>query len=204
MAKRKYEQHLRAQGAEETRRRILDTLYERLHSAPSEPVSIDRIAQAAAVSRSTVYLVFGTRAGLFDALGGDLLRRGGFEGMVRSVLQPDAMEGLRDGIRANVSMYAAHRDVLRALYSMAQLDADAVGGAVQRLEEGRAAGMNDLARRLAEQGVLRAEVTSDEAATVLWLLSGFDSFDLLYTGRSLALDEVTATLVTTAERALFR
>ncbi|MFF9852775.1 TetR/AcrR family transcriptional regulator [Streptomyces litmocidini] len=204
MTHRKYEQRLRAQGAEETRRRILDALYERLRSAPSEPVSVDRIARAAEVSRSTVYLVFGTRSGLFDALGADLLRRGGFEDMVRAVLQPDAMKGLRDGIRGNVSMYAAHRDVLRALYSMAQLDADAVGGAVQRLEKGRAAGMNDLAQRLAEQDALRPEVTVDEAATVLWLLSGFDSFDLLYTGRSLTLDEVAATLVTTAERALCR
>ena len=35
-------------------------------------------------------------------------------------------------------MYAAHRDVLRALDSMAQLDADAVGGAVQKMDEGRA------------------------------------------------------------------
>ncbi|MER5208685.1 TetR/AcrR family transcriptional regulator [Streptomyces sp. NPDC002825] len=204
MANRKYEQRLRAQAAEETRRRILDALYEQLRSAPSEPVSVDRIARAAGVSRSTVYLVFGTRAGLFDALGADLLHRGGFEGMVRAVLQPDAVEGLRGGIRGNVSMYAAHRDVLRALYSMAQLDADAVGGAVQRLEKGRAAGMNDLAQRLAEQGALRAEVTADEAATLLWLLSGFDSFDLLHTGRSLTPDEVAKTLVTTAERALLR
>ncbi|MEU1185456.1 TetR/AcrR family transcriptional regulator [Streptomyces sp. NPDC005820] len=202
MAHRKYEQRLRAEAAEETRRRILDALYERLRTTPSEPVSVDRIAKAAGVSRSTVYLVFGSRAGLFDALGGDLLHRGGFTEMVRAVLQPDALAGLRDGIRGNVAMYAAHRDVLRALYSMAQLAADAVGGAVQRLEEGRARGMNDLALRLAAQGALRPDVTADEAAAVLWLVSGFDSFDLLYTGRGLGPDAVAATLVATAERTL--
>ena len=82
------------------------------------------------LQRSTVYTVFGSRAGLFDALGMDLLHRGGFIDMVREVLHPDAREGLRGGIRGNVLMYAAHRDVLRALFSMAQLDAEAVGGAL--------------------------------------------------------------------------
>ncbi|KWX01251.1 TetR family transcriptional regulator [Carbonactinospora thermoautotrophica] len=204
MASRKYEQRLRAQAAEETRRRILDALYERLRVAPSEPVSIGLVAQKAGVARSTVYLIFGSRAGLFDAFGADLLHRGGFERMVRAVLQPDALEGLRGGIRGNVLMYAAHRDVLRALFSMAQLDADAVGGAVHRMEKGRAAGMGELAQRLSEQGVLRAGVTADEAATLLWVLTSFDCFDLLYTGRALTVDEIATTLVATAERTLCR
>ncbi|MFJ5139032.1 TetR/AcrR family transcriptional regulator [Streptomyces sp. NPDC088707] len=199
---RKYDQRLRARAAEETRRRILDAVYQRLCEAPAEPVSVDKVARLAEVSRSTVYTVFGSRAGLFDALGMDLLQRGGFTDMVRAVLHPDAREGLRGGICGNVLMYAAHRDVLRALFSMAQLDAEAVGGAVQRLERGRAEGMNDLAGRLAEQGVLRDGLTAAQAADVLWLLTSFDSFDLLYTGRALQPDHVTATLVSTAEHAL--
>jgi hypothetical protein len=139
---------------------------------------------------------------LFDALGMDLLKRGGFTDMVRAVLHPDAREGLRAGIRGNVLMYAAHRDVLRALFSMAQLDAEAVGGAVQRLERGRAEGMSGLAGRLAEQGVLRDGLTAAQAADVLWLLTSFDSFDLLYTGRALQPDHAIAILFRTAEHAL--
>ena len=77
MAKRPYEQRLRARSAEETRRRILDAVYERLREAPAEPVSVERVARMAGVARSTVYLVFGSRAGLFDALGDDLLRQDG-------------------------------------------------------------------------------------------------------------------------------
>lgn len=203
-ATRKYEQRLRAQAAVDTKRRILDAVYQQLVDAPSEPVSLDKVAKLAEVARSTIYTVFGSRAGLFDALGMDLLHRGGFTGMVHAVMQPDARQGLRDGIRGNVHMYAAHRDVLRALFSMAQLDADAVGGAVQRLEQGRAEGMNGLARRLHEQHTLRDGATADQAADVLWLLTGFDSFDLLFTGRQLSTDAVTATLADTAEHALCR
>lgn len=204
MATRKYEQRLRAEAAEETRRRILDAVYERLRAAPSEPVSIDRIAQLARVARPTVYLAFGSRAGLFEALGADLLQRGGFERMLQAAAHPDAREGLRGGIRGVVDMYAAHRDVLRVLSSMALLDADAVGGAVQRMEQGRSSGMAYLAQRLADQGVLRPDVTADQAADLLWLLTSFDSFDLLYTGRALSVDEVAKTLITTAERSLCR
>jgi len=101
-------------------------------------------------------------------------------------------------------MYAAHRDVLRVLFSMALLDAEAVGDAVRRMEAGRADGMRFLAQRLADQGILRSGVSVDEAAHLLWLLTSFDSFDLLYHGRGISVDRVTEILVDTAERILCR
>lgn len=202
MAGRKYEQRLRADAAEETRRRILDALCERLRQVPAEPVSIDRVAGMADVARSTVYLAFGSRAGLFCALGADLLERGGFQDMLRASANPDALKALRDGIRGVVSMYAADRDVLRALHSMAQLDAEAVGGAVQRMEQGRAQGMAHLSQRLAEQEALRPDVTAGQAADLLWVLTSFDSFDLLYSTRALTTSKIAETLITTAERTL--
>src|SRR6266704_2637102 len=47
----------------------------------------------------------------------------------------------------------------------------------------------ELPRRvLAEQGVLRPDVTVDEAADLPWLLTSFDSFDLLHGGRGVSAD----------------
>ena len=205
MATRKYEQRLRADAAEQTRKRILEAVYEQLRRAPSEPVSVEQVARMAEVARSTVYLIFGSRAGLFDALSTDLWwHRAGFQQVVDAVAHPDAREHLREGIAAGVRVFAAHRDVFRALFSMAQLDSDAVGGAIAKIEEDRAGGMAHLARRLAEQEVLRPDVTVGEAADVLWLLASFDSFDQLYTARKLAVDDVARTLITTAERTLCR
>jgi AcrR family transcriptional regulator len=201
---RKYEQRLRAETAAETRHRVLDALYRRLAEAPTQPVSIDQVARLAKVARSTVYLIFGSRAGLFDAFGADLLERGGYDRLVRAVNEPDVLDNLRGGIRASCEMFAAHRDVHRVLHSMAQLDPDAVGGAVHRAEERRTGGMTYLAGRLAEQGCLRPGVTADHAADVLWLLTSFDAFDQLYTGRALPTDRVAAILVETAERTLCR
>jgi AcrR family transcriptional regulator len=201
---RKYQQRLRAEAAEQTRRRILDALYARLRDTPAQPVSVDQIARDASVSRSTVYLIFGSRGGLFDALGTDLLQPAGFQEVVQAVAHPDAREHLRRGLRAGVEWFAAHRDVARALYSMTLLDPEAMGGAVQRWEENRAGGMEYLARRLAEQDVLRPDVTTKEAADLLWLLASFDSFDQLYTGRALPAGDVAQVLITTAERSLCR
>src|SRR3954463_1681784 len=132
MPTRKYEQGLRAESAEETRKRILEALYSRLSEQPSEPVSVDQVARLARVARSTVYLVFGSRAGLFDALAADLFRRGEFAGVEPASTSPDARERLRGGVTGGSRMFAAHRDVFRVLYSMAQLDPESVGGAVQR------------------------------------------------------------------------
>jgi AcrR family transcriptional regulator len=199
---RRYEQRLRAEEAEKTRSRIIDAVLERLRAAPSEPVSIERIAEMAGVARSTVYAIFGSRAGLFDAVGTDLHERTGYPRLVEASHHPDARVALRGGLRAASKMLAAQRDIRRALHSMAQLDHDAVGGAIERWEEERAAGMARIAAQLQEQGHLRAGVSVEEANDVLWVITSFESFDLLYSGRGLPLDTVVERLTETAERAL--
>jgi AcrR family transcriptional regulator len=204
MATRRYEQRLRAESAEATRRRILDAVGQRLREAPTEPVSLDQVARLARVARSTIYLVFGSRAGLFDAFAEDLWQRTGLADLTSAVAHPDAREHLRGGLRASAQMYAAERDVYRVLFSMAALEPDSVGGVIAGKEENRRGGMLHLARRLDEEGLLRDDVTVDEAAHVLWVLASFDAFDLLYTGRKLPLDDVVALLVTSAERTLLR
>ena len=101
VSKRPYRQQLRAEAAEETRQRILDALYGLLHDQPSEPVSVEEIAHRARVSRSTVYLVFGSRSGVFDALTDRLLMGAGLDRIQEAVRHPDARETLRvvvDGI----------------------------------------------------------------------------------------------------------
>ena len=196
---RRYEQRLRAQTAQETRRRVLDAVYEQLREAPAQPVSVERIARTAGVARSTVYVVFGSRAGLFDAFAADLLERGGFRRVIDAVADPDPRATLRDGITGGVHTFAAHRDVFRALVSMAELDPDAVGGAMQRSEQRRAEGMMQLARRLARRGLLREGLTAKRAADRLWVLTSFDGFDLLYSGRGLSADEVARVLVDIGE-----
>ena len=61
MTTRRYEQKLRAAAAEETRQRVLEAVHDRIRAAPSEPVSVEKVAQDAGVARSTVYLILAIR-----------------------------------------------------------------------------------------------------------------------------------------------
>lgn len=203
MATRPYEQRARAEEAERTRRRIIEAVFDRLRETPAEPVAIDRIAREAGVARSTVYAIFGSRAGLFDAVGRELAARSGYERLVDAKHQPDARDHLRAGIRAYGEMIAANGEIYRALRSMAQLDEEAVGGVVSRMDEERANGMARLARRLADQGVLRKDLSRRDAEHILWVLTSFESFDSLYTGRRLSTERAVKLLVDMAERALY-
>ncbi len=205
MAERRYQQRLRAEAAEQTRRRILDTVYERLREAPSQPVGLDDLARRAGVARSTIYVIFGSRAGLFESLAADLMERAGYARLVEAVRGSDARGVLREALRATVRLYATHRDVQRALYSMAALgDDEAAGRPIRAMERDRARGMEQLAAGLDAQGALRPDVSVREAADALWLLAGFDAFDALYTGRELPADAVARLLIATAERSLLR
>jgi AcrR family transcriptional regulator len=202
MAPRKYEKRRRADAEQDTRRRILDAVYQQLRTKPAEPVSVERLAAVAGVSRSTVYLVFGTRAGLFDAVGDDLRHRGGFDRVAGDIGDRSAVEGLLESIRISVRTFTEHRDVLRALYSMAQLDREAVGGAIDRIAESRAAGMAWYAQRLSDEQTLREGLSVADASHLLWAVTGFEFFDQLYTGRALPADAVAQLMIEAVRRLL--
>jgi AcrR family transcriptional regulator len=202
VGKRAYRQQVRAEAAEETRQRILDALYERLRTAPDEPVSVDEVARRARVSRSTVYLAFGSRAGLFDALTDRVLRGAGDDQIEEAARHPDARETLRGGLEGGVRMYAAHDDVFRVLYRTGKLDPEGAGRAIARSEARRFASMGWLADRLRDEGHLRPDVAPADAAHLIWLLASFDAYDQLASGRGLEADEVVRLLVESAERAL--
>jgi AcrR family transcriptional regulator len=200
---RAYEQKARAEEAERTRMRIIEAVFQHLRESPAERLSVDQVARSAGVARSTVYAVFGSRSGLFDAVGRELAERSGYEKLLEAKYEADAREYLRAGLRAASEMQAANRDIYRALRSMAQLDEQAVGDVVEQMDEERASAMARLASRLAEQGVLRDGLTAEDAAHVLWMLSSFESFDSLHTGRGLSLDRAVELLTETAERTLY-
>src|SRR5688572_21246680 len=202
MPTREYNQRLRAESAAETRQRILDAVAERMRTAPTEPVSIDQVARLAKVSRSTIYVVFGSRAGLFEAFAADLWERTGLADLSQATKSADALEHLRGAMKAACRMFAGDLDVYRVLFTMARLDPDAVGQVIERTETDRKHGMKHLAMRLAEDGYLRDDITVEQALDLLWVLGSFDAFYLVHAGRKLSVDDAADLLSLTAERTL--
>jgi AcrR family transcriptional regulator len=202
MPTRKYDQKLRAEAAADTRRRILDAVAQRLREAPTETLSLDEVARIARVARSTIYVVFDSRAGLFEAFARDLWERTGLAELTEAVESPDARAHLRGGLDAACKMYAADLELYRVLFAMSLLDPDSVGGAIRAKEKNRRGGMEYLAKRLAEDGALRDDVSMEMAVDVLWMICSFEAFDLLHTGQGLSVEAAVDALAITAERAL--
>jgi AcrR family transcriptional regulator len=189
---RRYQQRARAEEAARTRMRIIETVFERLRR--KQPLAVDEIAQDAEVARSTVYAIFGSRAGLFDAVGRELAERSGYARLVAAKYEPDVRDQVRAGLKAACEMFAANRDIYRALRSVAQLEG---------MDAERANAMKRLARLMKEQGVLREDLSVKDAEHILWMLTSFESFDELYTKRGLSTARTVKLLIETAERTLY-
>jgi len=203
MDKRQYVQRVRAESADATRRRILDAARATLERGPSGALRVDEVARAAGVSRSTVYVLYGSRAGLFDALGRHLRLEAGFDDLIREFRRPDALEAMRGSQRAAVRMYAKMPELARAMFTMGAVDPDAVA-AIRAIEDGRRPGQAEIARRLAEQGYLRDGVDIDEATDILTVITSFQAFDELFNGGGLPAGVVADRLVAMAERSICR
>jgi AcrR family transcriptional regulator len=203
MDKRRYVQRARALSAEETRRRILDAAVQTLDRSPLGAVKIDEVARIAGVSRSTIYVAFGSRAGLLEALGYQLRQDAGFDRLVEANALPDAREAFRTAARQSARMYAFRPNLARALFTLAAIDPDAVS-AVAAIDDGRRPGMLALARRLHRQGHLRPGVSVREAAELLTVVTSFQAFDELFGGLGLPVEKVADRIVALGERAVCR
>jgi AcrR family transcriptional regulator len=196
-------QRARAESAAETRRRVIEVTRELLARAPLQSVGLPEIAAEAGVARSTIYLAFGSREGLMLAVAEDLLERGGFARIGEALRDADVVRGFERSMRVAMELYSQEHAVGRALLSLAAVDRDA-SSAAARLDRGRREAMRRLAERMRAEGVLRKEVTVDEAADVLWVITSFDTFDQLYRGRNLSPADVGARLLAMAKRTLLR
>ncbi len=164
---------------------------------------MSEIAASAGVARSTIYATFGSRAGLVAGLADDTLQRAGLAEVIAEYRRSDAVSALELSLRANCRMYAVDHRVFARLLILAQVDPDAAGP-LARWQADRAAGMADLARRLADQARLRSDVSVERAADVLWLLTGFWAFDELFSGRGLDANACAETVIDIARSTLLR
>jgi AcrR family transcriptional regulator len=203
METRRYRQTRRAEASEATRQRILEAARASLEQGPAGALKVDDVARSADVARSTIYLLFGSRSGLFDALARYLRDTAGFDELIAASRLPDAMDNLRTSQRVAVHVYAALPELARALFTLGEIDPDAVA-AVTALDDGRRPGMQRLAGALSDQGYLRDGVTVAEAADILTLITSFRSFDELFTGSGLPEDVVADRLIAIAERSICR
>lgn len=183
--KRQYRSELRAEQAQQTRRRIVDAAAVLFADSGYGATTIEAIAAAARVSRKTV----------FDSVGGkvDLLKLA-YDG---AIVGDDEAKPL--GERAEVTALRTEKDAGRMLAGYAALVTTinrriagvwrALEGAAasdpearrlhETLVEQRRSAMREPARRLATLGALRSGLSEREAADLLWLFNDPSLYDKL-------------------------
>lgn len=175
--KKPYSSGLRAAQAQATRRAIVDAAAALFIDRGYGATSIDAIAESAGVSRKTIFTSVGGKLETLKlamdwAIAGDdapvpVLERPHVQDALR---EPDARRILQ-GFAANILDVMARTAALaRVLESAAGLDAD-LRALNDDLRAQRQRGMSFLAALLAERGALRSDLTTDEAADVLWLFN---------------------------------
>jgi len=176
--KKPYTSELRAAQARATRRAIVDAAARLFTEHGYGATTIDAIAEAAGVSRKTVFASVGGKAQALKlaidwAIVGDdepvpLLERP----QIRAgMADPDARHLLAGYARSSREIGARIAPLVAVAEAAAGTDAEiramSQNGHAQRLR-----GMRALAGLIADRGALRPGLTVDEAADILWLLGG--------------------------------
>ena len=175
--KKPYRSALRAAQAQATRRAIVAAAARLFVERGYGATSVDAIAEAAGVSRKTVFTSVGGKLETLKlamdwAIAGDdepvsILERPHVQDALR---EPDARRILRDFAANIVEVMGRTAALARVLESAAGLDAD-LRALNDDLRAQRQHGMAFLAGVIDERGALRPDLTTQEAADVLWLLN---------------------------------
>ena len=173
--KRSYSSTLRAAQARETRRSIVSAAARLFVADGFGTTTIDAIADAAGVSRKTVFTAVGGKVELLKlaidwAVAGDdepvpLVERPEFEKLFQ---ERDAAALLRGWVHVQVMIDSRVAGLYRALAVAAGTDPAAQALWEQALRQ-RREGTGVTVRRLAALGALRTDLTVEEAADLAWL-----------------------------------
>ena len=175
--KKPYNSALRAAQARATRRAIVDAAARLFVERGYGATTVDAIAEAAGVSRKTVFTSVGGKTEALKlaidwAIAGDdepvpMLERPHIRAMQQ---EPDArriLTGYAGAVREAGARTAPLHEVVRAAAGLdEEIRALAEEGRAQRIR-----GMRFMAQQLADRGALKPGLTPAEAADVLWLFN---------------------------------
>jgi len=183
--RRRYDSPRRRQQAQQTRDAILDAAQDLFTEGGYTATAMPAIATRAGVALKTVYLAFGTKAGVLHALWD--VRLGGDDQPIpvvdrpwyRQLLQADDPHTLlRTAARQSRQTKDRAGDVMRIVRTAA-LTEPAIDDLWQRIETEFRTVLGGFARRLDELAALAAGIDVTTATDILWTLNHPDTWYLL-------------------------
>lgn len=186
---RRYDATRRQAAAAQTRQRILDAASDLFRAGGYARTTVAAIAQRAQVAPDTVYATVGPKPMLFRelielALSGSDRRVAGRDRdyAVRMRAEPDAAAKLAIYARAVADLQARLAPLFLVLREAAGADA-ALAALWREITARRARNMRHLAADLVATGAIRADLTLDEVADIIWTMNSSEYYALLVLDR---------------------
>lgn len=175
---RSYDMRTRDRAARATHEKILAAAHELLDRADGGGLSLAEVANAAGVSRATIYNRFESRRGLLAAVFEDQGRRINYDRVLEAMEREDPVEAVKETVRESVRAWEVMPGALRRTLALAAVDGE-VEQLIAKYERYRLAEVRRLVERVAEAGVLGKGVHVDQAASSLALHTSFQAYDYL-------------------------
>ncbi len=181
--KRPYHSRVRQRQAEETRQRILAAARELLASKGYAGMTLEAIAEAAEVSPKTVSAVVGSKRGILA----ELVNPAAFDTHVQHLL--DQLRTSQDPVQRVELVVLITRRVYESLVSEFELLRTAgvvaleLADLARQVEMRRRQNQSYLIADLHGQGLLRHDLSPEEATDVLWSLTSYDLYRMLVVER---------------------
>jgi AcrR family transcriptional regulator len=189
-SKRPYSLGIRQDLSDRKRVVILKAARKQLKSAGFLRLTMDALARETGITRQTIHNLFGTKAGLLEALFDHLALEGGMRRMREVMQQPDAHTMLASFVQLFCHFWSKDRILIRRIHGIAAIDPE-FGAAVEARNRRRKEAAARVVDRLAEgrrdkDGMGRNEYQDGDndwsraqKIAALCALSSFEFFDAL-------------------------
>ena len=182
---RSYDMRRRSLSAEATRQGIIDAAHRLLNRPDGGSLALQEIAEAAGVSRATIYNRIGSRRALLTAVFEDQGRLIEFDRVLRAMQLDDPSQAVLATVRESCRAWSIMPVAIRRTLALAVMDAE-VGELVETFERYRRVEVRGLVERASSSGAIREGIDVGTATGTLGLLTSFPAFDHLRLEHSVA------------------
>jgi AcrR family transcriptional regulator len=168
----------RLELSDRKRRNILAAARAQLESNGFLGLTLDALARESGVTRQTIHNLFGTKAGLLEALFDQLAQAGGMHRMREVMQQTDADAVLPAFVKIFTDFWSKDRLFIRRIHGIAAIDPEFSAAVEARNRRRQAAAARVVDRLAARSGEARMQNKTQTTAS-LYALTSFEFFDTL-------------------------
>jgi AcrR family transcriptional regulator len=157
---------------------ILMAARKQLASSGFFRLTMDGLAGESGVTRQTVHNLFGTKAGVLEALFDQLAMEGGMERMRHVMQQTDGASMLDAFVEVFTDFWAKDRLLMRRIHGIAAIDPE-FGAVVEARNRRRQMAAGRVVDRLSRESSAHDPEDRARKITTLYALTSFEFFDVL-------------------------